>query len=73
MSTVTFDTAVLVRELRASGISQDQAEAVVSAIVKAQDNLVTNKDLALALMPLKIGGGLIGAGVLALVVKTFAP
>jgi hypothetical protein len=45
MSTVTFDTQELVRELRSSGISQEQAEAVVRTIVKSHDGVVTRADL----------------------------
>jgi hypothetical protein len=67
MATMTFDSAVLVRELRESGIPQDQAEAVVSAIAKAQESLVTKQDLVIALMPIKLGVVFIGAGVASLV------
>lgn len=45
MSTVTFDTQELVRELRSSGVSQEQAEAVVRTIVKSHDGVVTRADL----------------------------
>ena len=45
MSTITFDTQELVRELRASGLPQDQAESVVRAIVKSHDDLATKVDL----------------------------
>lgn len=45
MSTVTFDTQELVRELRSSGISQEQAKAVVRTIVKSHDGVVTRADL----------------------------
>ena len=45
MSTVTFDTQELVRELRSSGFSQEQAEAVVRTIVKSHDGVVTRADL----------------------------
>ena len=45
MSTVTFDTQELVRELRSSGISQEQAEAVVRTIVKSHDGVVTRAGL----------------------------
>ena len=45
MSTITFDTQQLVRELRTAGLPQEQAEAVVLTIVKAQTELVTHADL----------------------------
>ncbi|HMW17514.1 MAG TPA: DUF1640 domain-containing protein [Accumulibacter sp.] len=45
MSTITFDTQELVRELHASGLPSEQAEAVVRAIVKSHDGLITKKDL----------------------------
>ena len=45
MSTVTFDTQALVHELQASGLPAEQAQAVVRAIVKSHDGLVTQADL----------------------------
>ena len=45
MGTGTVDTEELVRELRSSGISQEQAEAVVRTIVKSHDGVVTRADL----------------------------
>jgi len=45
MSTITFDTQELVRELRTSGLPQEQAEAVVRAIVKSHDDLATKRDI----------------------------
>ena len=45
MSTVTFDTQELVRELRTSGMPQEQAEAVVRTIVSAHSELATRRDL----------------------------
>ncbi len=41
MSTITFDTLQLVKELKIAGIPQDQAEAVVRVIAEAQETLVT--------------------------------
>lgn len=43
MSTITFDTMQLVKELRSAGLPQEQAEAVVRAIVTSQDTLVTRE------------------------------
>ncbi|MCF8212069.1 MAG: CCDC90 family protein [Rhodoferax sp.] len=45
MSTITFDTQALVQELQASGLPAEQAQAVVRAIVKSHDGLVTKADL----------------------------
>jgi hypothetical protein len=44
MSAITFDTQELVRELRTSGIPQEQAEAVVRTIVKSHDGMATKND-----------------------------
>ena len=41
MSTLTFDTQELVRELCSAGMAQEQADAVVRTIVKAHTELVT--------------------------------
>jgi len=45
MSTLTFDTQELVRELRSSGMAQEQAEAVVRTIVTAHEGLLAKPDL----------------------------
>ncbi len=45
MSTVTFATQELVRELRTSGLPQEQAEAVVRTIVKSHEGLATKADI----------------------------
>lgn len=45
MSTITFDTQELVRELSAAGLQPAQADVVVRAISKAQTELVTHADL----------------------------
>lgn len=78
MATITFDTLQLVEQLRTAGIPQDQAEAVVKVIAKSQDNLVTQQGLETALVPLKTDlavlkwmMGLMIAGVMSLVLKTF--
>ena len=41
MATVTFDTLELTETLKKSGLTDAQSEAVVRAIAKAQDRLVT--------------------------------
>jgi len=45
MSTITFDTQELVRELRTSGLPQEQAEAVVRTIVRSHAELATKSDI----------------------------
>lgn len=45
MSTITFDTQELVRELSAAGLQPAQADVVVRALSKAQSELVTHADL----------------------------
>ena len=54
MATITFDSLKLRDKLKASGFTAEQAEAVVRVIAEAQDDLVTKKDLDVALSPLKI-------------------
>jgi hypothetical protein len=82
MSTITFDTLQLVEQLRTAGIPQEQAEAVVRVIAKSQGSLVTSDhfdaklDSALAplrtdLVVLKWMMGLMIAGVMSLVLRTF--
>ena len=45
MNSITFDTQELVRELRTSGLPQEQAEAVVRTIVKSHAELSTKSDI----------------------------
>ena len=82
MATVTFDTLQLVEQLRTAGIPQEQAEAVVRVIARSQDNLVTkdhfDSKLESSLAPLRTDltvlkwmMGLMIAGVMSLVLKTF--
>ena len=53
MSTITFDSLKLSDKLKSAGFTADQAEAVVRVIAEAQDELVTNRGLDVALSPLK--------------------
>jgi hypothetical protein len=53
MATITFDKQELVRELKTSGIPQEQAEAVVRTIVKSHGELVTKADMQIELAPIK--------------------
>ena len=78
MATIPFDTLELTDSLKRSGIPAEQAEAVVRAIAKAQDALVTQSYLDSTLAPiradlavLKWMMGVLLAGVLSLVMKTF--
>jgi len=78
VATVTFDTLELTESLKKAGIPADQAEAVVRAIAKAQDQLVTKTDLDTALSPLRTDlavlkwmMGVLLAGVICLVLKAF--
>jgi len=78
MTTVTFDTLELTDALKQSGIEQKQAEAIVKAILKAQNELVTRDYLDIKLAPiaadlmlLKWMLGLLLAGLLSLVLKAF--
>ncbi len=49
MSTITFDSLKLSDRLKSAGFTADQAETVVRVIAEAQDELVTKKDLQIAL------------------------
>ncbi len=78
MSTITFDTLELVKQLKNSGIAQEQAEAIVSAMSKAQDNLVTRDYLEISLSPIKTDLAILKlmmafllAGMLSIIIKTF--
>ena len=78
MTTITFDTLELVDKLKTAGIPQEQAEAVVRVIADAQIKLVTKDDLEISLSPLKTDLavlkwmiGILIAGVMSLVLKTF--
>lgn len=78
MTTITFDTLELVDKLKTADIPQEQAEAVVRVIAEGQHRLVTKDDLAVALSPLKTDLavlkwmiGILIAGVMSIVIKTF--
>ena len=53
MASITFDSLKLSDKLKTAGFTAEQAEAVVRVIAEAQDELVTKKDLDIALAPLK--------------------
>ena len=78
MTTITVDTLELVDKLKTAGIPQAQAEAVVRVIAEAQNRLVTKDDLEIALSPLKTDlavlkwmMGILIAGVMSILIKTF--
>lgn len=66
MATTTFDTHQFIRTLKESGIPENQAEAISTAIKTAQNEqeLVTKQDLALAVKELGVNltRWIIGAG-----------
>ena len=79
MATITFDSLKLSDKLKTAGFTAEQAEAVVRVISEAQDELVTKKDLELALAPLKADIGLLKwmtgfvlAGLVAVLLKLVA-
>lgn len=53
MATITFDSLKLSDKLKTAGFTPEQAEMVVRVIAEAQDELITKKDLEIALSPLK--------------------
>ena len=82
MTTITFDTLELVDKLKTAGIPQEQAEAVVRVIADAQETLVTKEyidnkfdnklgSIYTDLAVLKWMMGILIAGVLSIVLKTF--
>ena len=82
MASLTFDTHQFVRKLRERGFTEQQAEALAEALADAQREAepVTKKDLQIELAPIRADinlmkwmMGLLLAGVLALVLKTFFP
>lgn len=82
MATITFDTLKFTKKLKEAGFPEAQAEALVDAVLGAtsEAELVTKKDLQIELAPLKTDLtlikwmlGLLLGGVVALVLKAFAP
>jgi len=73
MSTLTFDTLAYVKRLKEADVPEKQAEAQAEALRAALDmqELVTKKDLEVALAPLRVMLGAVLAGIVALVVKSF--
>ncbi len=82
MAAITFDTLKFTKRLKEAGFPEAQAEALVDAVLGAtsEAELVTKKDLQIELAPLKTDLtlikwmlGLLLGGVVALVLKAFAP
>jgi len=80
MATITFDTLKFVDTLEQAQVPRDQARAIAAAVRDAHDaaDLVTKKDLEIALAPirseLKLQRALLGVvlgGVVALLLKSF--
>jgi hypothetical protein len=78
MTSMTIDTLKLADKLESAGFNRDQAAAVLRAIAESQDELVTRKDLDIALAPIKTdlavlkwGTVLVIAGVAAQLFKAF--
>jgi hypothetical protein len=76
MSTITIDSLKLSDKLKTAGFTAEQAEAVVRVIAEAQDDLVTKKDLDIALAPIKADVnllkwmmGFVLAGIVAILLK----
>jgi hypothetical protein len=79
MATVTVDSEKLADRLKTAGFTPEQAEAVVRVIAEAQDELVTKKDLEIALAPLRADVqllkwmmGFVLAGVVGILLKLFS-
>jgi len=80
MATITFDTLKFVDTLEQAQVPRDQARAIAAAVRDAHDaaDLVTKKDLEIALAPirseLKLQRALLGVvlgGIVALLLKSF--
>ncbi len=72
MTTITFDTQEAVIKLKAVGVSQEQADAFVRAIVESQYELATKRDLTDLenRLIIKLGGLIaIAIGIVAVLVK----
>ncbi len=72
MTTITFDTQEAVIKLKAVGVSQEQADAFVRAIVESQYELATKRDLTDLenRLIIKLGGLIaIAIGIVAVLLK----
>jgi len=73
MATVTFDTLKFVQTLESAGVDREQASAIATAVRDSHDaaDMVTKKDLEIALAPLRVMMGITLAGVGVALVKLF--
>jgi len=73
MATVTFDTLKFVETLENSGLERKQAAAIAAAVRDSHDSadLVTKKDLEIALAPMRVMMGITLAGVGVVLAKLF--
>jgi len=73
MPTVTFDTLKFVQTLESAGIDRAQASALAAAVRDSHDaaDLITKKDLELALSPVRVMLGITLAGVGVILTKLF--
>jgi len=73
MSAVTFDTLKFVQTLEGAGVDREQAAAIATAVRDSHDaaDLVTKKDLEIALVPLRMMMGITLAGVGVILTKLF--
>jgi len=70
---VTFDTLKFVQTLESAGIDRAQASALAAAVRDSHDaaDLITKKDLELALSPVRVMLGITLAGVGVILTKLF--
>jgi len=73
MATVTFDTLKFVQTLEGAGVDREQASAIAAAVRDSHDSadLVTKKDLEIALAPMRVMMGITLAGVGVVLAKLF--
>jgi len=73
MPSLTFDTLAYAKRLKEADVPEKQAEAQAEALRAALDtqDLVTKKDLEVALAPMRVMLGAVLAGVIALIAKSF--
>jgi len=73
MSTVTFDTLKFVESLESAGVERKQASAIAAAVRDSHDaaDLVTRKDLEIALSPVRVMLGITLAGIGVILTKLF--
>jgi len=73
MATVTFDTLKFVQTLESAGVDREQASAIAAAVRDSHDaaDLVTKKDLEIALSPMRVMMGITLAGVGVVLAKPF--